>query len=179
MMEHFDTLFLDRDGVINRLLPGDYVKRWDEFRFLDGALEAFPLLGRCFRRIVVVTNQRGVGRGVMSRSDLDDIHGRMLRSITECGGRIDRIYSCTDTDEESPRRKPRPGMAFEAREDFPDIVFARSVMAGDSPSDMLFGENIGAATVRIGDDPQADFASLYDLARWCLAHPEATSFEKK
>ena len=109
MMEHFDTLFLDRDGVINRLLPGDYVKRWDEFRFLDGALEAFPLLGRCFRRIVVVTNQRGVGRGAMSRGDLDDIHDRMLCSITECGGRIDRIYSCTDTDEESPRRKPRPG----------------------------------------------------------------------
>lgn len=178
-MEHFDTLFLDRDGVINRLLPNDYVKRWDEFRFLDGVQKAAPLLARNFRRIVVVTNQRGVGRGLMSRTALDDIHDSMSRQIAAWGGRIDRIYSCTDTDEASPRRKPSPGMALEAQRDFPDIVFPRSVMVGDTPSDMQFGERIGAATVRIGEGPEADFASLYDFARWCTAHPEASSFPKK
>jgi len=178
-VEHFDTLFLDRDGVINRLLPGDYVKRWDEFRFLDGVREAVPVLARCFRRIVVVTNQRGVGRGLMSRTALDDIHDRMLRQIEAWGGRIDRVYSCTDIDEASPRRKPNPGMASEAQRDFPDIVFARSVMAGDSSSDVRFGERIGAAAVRIGDGPEADFASLHDFARWCAAHPAAPSFPKK
>ena len=82
-----DTLFLDRDGVINQWLPGDYVKRWDEFHFIPDFLDSVKEWNVFFKRIFVVTNQRGVGRGLMSREDLDEIHCRMVREIVERGDR--------------------------------------------------------------------------------------------
>lgn len=145
----YDALLLDRDGVINVLRPGDYVKTIEEFEFCDGALEALRLLNPCFRRIVIVSNQRGVGRGLMSRSDLNRIHAWMLARIREAGGRIDRIYVCTATKDRNPRRKPNPGMAREVRSDFPDIDFARSILVGDSPSDLEFARRAGIPAVRI------------------------------
>ena len=95
----YDTLFLDRDGIINRLRPGDYVKSWDEFEFLPGALNALTKCNAMFRRILVVTNQRGVGKGLMTRQALDEIHRRMLQTIAAHGGRIDKIYCCTGLSE--------------------------------------------------------------------------------
>ena len=134
----YDALLLDRDGVINVLRPADYVKCVEEFVFCPGALEALRLLNPLFRRIVIVTNQRGVGRGLMSESDLEDIHRWMLARIQEAGGRIDRIYVCTATDDADPRRKPNIGMATEVRSDYPDIDFDRSWFVGDSASDLEF-----------------------------------------
>ncbi len=145
----FDALLLDRDGVINVLRPGDYVKTPDEFVFCDGALEALRLLEPLFRRIVIVTNQRGVGRGLMTPADLDTIHAGMLESIREAGGRIDRIYCCTAVGPEDPRRKPNPGMALEVRADYPDVDFARSIMVGDSSSDEEFASRAGIPCVRL------------------------------
>ena len=139
----FDALLLDRDGVINVLRPDDYVKNIGEFVFCDGALEALRLLNPLFRRIVIVTNQRGVGRGLMSSADLEEVHAWMLARIREAGGRIDRIYVCTDTDNSSPRRKPNPGMALEVRADYPDIDFDRSWFVGDSASDLEFARRAG------------------------------------
>ena len=145
----YDALLLDRDGVINVLRVNDYVKCIDEFQFCDGALEALRLASPLFRRIVIVTNQRGVSRGLMSLEDLETIHAWMLERIREAGGRIDRIYFCTDSDPESPRRKPNIGMALEVRADFPDIDFGRSWFVGDSDSDMLFAEKAGIPASRV------------------------------
>lgn len=147
----YDALLLDRDGVINVLRPNDYVKNIAEFVFCDGALEALRRLNPCFRRIVIVTNQRGVGRGLMTEIDLAEIHDWMLARIREAGGRIDRIYVCTAVDPADPRRKPNPGMAREVRADFPDIDFARSILVGDSASDLEFARRSGIPAVCLRD----------------------------
>ena len=147
----YDALLLDRDGVINVLRPNDYVKTVDEFVFCDGALEALRRLNPCFRRIVIVTNQRGVGRGLMTETDLAEIHDWMLARIREAGGRIDRIYVCTAVDPADPRRKPNPGMAREVRADFPDIEVARSILVGDSASDLEFARRAGIPAVCLRD----------------------------
>ena len=87
------TLFLDRDGVINLHYPNDYVKNWDEFYFLEGVLDAIKLLSNIFKRIIIVTNQQGVGKELMTREDLDFIHAEMLKEVRKHGGRIHAIYS--------------------------------------------------------------------------------------
>lgn len=145
------AVFLDRDGVINEERPSDYVKRWEEFVFIPGALEAIALLSKLFARLFIVTNQRGVGRGIMSRDDLDDIHSRMMQAIEEQGGRIDKIYVCCDVDPDSACRKPNIGMALNASRDFPDIALPDSIIAGNSLSDMTFGRNAGMTTVLVGN----------------------------
>ena len=164
------SLFLDRDGVINRRLVDDYVKSWEEFEFLPGVLEAIALFARKFQHIFVVTNQQGIGKGLMGEEDLQEIHRRMLDEIQKAGGRIDRIYHCPSlAADQSPRRKPNPGMALQAGEEFPEVDFSKSIMAGDSVSDMEFGRNAGMHCVFIGspdDYPEADayFDSLAAFA---------------
>lgn len=138
-----DTLFLDRDGVVNVWLPGDYVKNWDEFRFNPGFLDFIGRYSDSFKHIFIVTNQRGVGKGVMTLQQLEDIHARMLQTIADAGGRIDRIYLCTAVDESDPMRKPNKGMALQAMQDYPDVTMQRSLMIGDQPSDRQFADNCG------------------------------------
>ncbi|MCL6523842.1 MAG: HAD-IIIA family hydrolase [Thermoflavifilum sp.] len=171
------TLFLDRDGVINVEKKESYVLSWDEFVFAPGALEALGMLNEVFGHIVVVTNQRCIGKGLLTVQQLDDIHRCMVKTIETHGGRIDRIYFCPDLDDDSPCRKPQTGMAWQARRDFPDIQFHRSVMVGNHFSDMMFGKQLGMYTVWIGSDtceemPQlphplidACYPSLYDWAK--------------
>jgi len=162
----YNTLFLDRDGVINRHRPNDYVKNWDEFEFLPGVLDAFIILASYFKHILVVTNQRGVGKGLMTVDDLNQIHQRMVSKIEAYGGRIDKIYYCTDINNDSVNRKPNPGMAFQAKMDFPDIDFNRSIMIGDSLSDAEFGNNLGMKTILISDENPIgnlfEFANFFD-----------------
>src|SRR5208283_2409218 len=107
------TLFLDRDGVINLHYPNDYVKSWDEFYFLEGTLDALTQLAKIFRRIIIVTNQQGVGHGLMKHEDLEYIHAEMLKEVRKHGGRIHAIYTATDLKEDDVRqmRKPNIGMA--------------------------------------------------------------------
>ncbi|MBR3097182.1 MAG: HAD-IIIA family hydrolase [Bacteroidales bacterium] len=138
-----DTLFLDRDGVINRWVPGDYVRSLDQFVFLPGILECLRIWTGRFRHILVVSNQRGVGKGKMTQAQLDTVHRRMLADIRQAGGCIDGIYVCTSVSESDPRRKPNPGMFEEACNDFPDITPERSLMLGDSDSDRDFARNCG------------------------------------
>jgi D-glycero-D-manno-heptose 1,7-bisphosphate phosphatase len=140
-----DTLFLDRDGVLNHQKEGSYILTWDEFIFYDGVLKAMQFFASQFKYIFIVTNQRGVGKGLMTEKELQQIHANMQKSIELAGGRIDGIYYCTEL--ESAFRKPAPGMALQAQKDFPDIDFNKSIMVGNSMSDMEFGRNIGAATV--------------------------------
>lgn len=143
------TLFLDRDGVINEELPGDYVRRIDDFTFTTGAEAAIAALSETFSRTIIVTNQRGVGKGLMSLADLESVHQYMRQGIEQAGGRIDQIYYCTDLDNSSENRKPQTGMAMSAKADFPEIDFNKSVMIGNTLSDMQFGRSIGAFTIFI------------------------------
>lgn len=103
------------DGVINRHLPDDYMKKWEEFEFLPGVLEAMKIFSRYFEHILVVTNQRGVGKGMMTEDDLIIIHNNMISEINRHQGRIDKVYYCTDIDKDSPNRKPNSGMALQAK----------------------------------------------------------------
>jgi D-glycero-D-manno-heptose 1,7-bisphosphate phosphatase len=165
------ALFLDRDGVINRRIPDGYVREWEEFEFLPGVLQGLALLNSRFQRIFIVTNQQGIGKGLMKEADLAHIHSQMYEAVRDSGGRIDAIYHCgalaTDGD---MRRKPGPGMALQAKKEFPDVDFARSVMVGDAPSDMDFGQRLGMKTVWIqSSEPGstqalASFPTLYDFA---------------
>jgi D-glycero-alpha-D-manno-heptose 1-phosphate guanylyltransferase len=141
------TLFIDRDGVINHEKKEDYIRNWQEFHFYDRVKEALAILSKKFGKIVVVSNQRGVGRGLMTEADLADIHQNMIREIEAAGGHIDKIYYCTSADAKHPNRKPNPGMAFEAKSDFPGIDISRSLMVGNNSSDVLFGRNAGSFTI--------------------------------
>ncbi|MEO8720825.1 MAG: HAD-IIIA family hydrolase [Ginsengibacter sp.] len=135
------TLFIDRDGVVNHEKHLDYIHTWDEFKFYEGVKEAFKILNKKFGIIVMITNQRGVAKGLTRLEDLQFIHKNMLREIQEAGGRIDRIYVCTDM--ESEYRKPNTGMGLQAIKDFPDIRLSKSLMIGNTLSDMKFGRNLG------------------------------------
>jgi D-glycero-D-manno-heptose 1,7-bisphosphate phosphatase len=141
------TLFLDRDGVINHEKEQSYILHYEEFVFYEGVQEALRILAGIFGRIVVVTNQRGIGKGLMTKEDLTDIHENMLKEVEKAGGRIDRVYYCDSLSDAHPGRKPNPGMAFQAKEDYPEIDLKRSVMVGNNISDMDFGRNAGMLTV--------------------------------
>jgi len=141
------TLFLDRDGVINFERNNDYVTSWAEFKFYDESIIALPLLAQKFSTIVITTNQKGVGRGIMTEVSLNNIHQNMVLEIEKVSGRIDHIFYCTDLDNESINRKPQPGMAFQAKDKFPSIDFTKSIMVGNRTSDMEFGRNAGLHTV--------------------------------
>lgn len=136
-----DTLVLDRDGVLNEKIEEDYVRIPADLRLLPGIPETMRAWARAFPRILVITNQRGVGRGLMTQADLDAVHRALCEEIVAHGGRIDRIYTCTAVSDDDPRRKPNPGMWQEALADFPEIRHA--VMVGDSPSDAAFARRAG------------------------------------
>jgi D-glycero-D-manno-heptose 1,7-bisphosphate phosphatase len=163
------TLFLDRDGVINKRLMGDYVKSWEAFEFLPGVLEALKILPKHFDRIIIVTNQQGIGKGEMTEAALHDIHQKMLGTIEASGGRIDAIFHCPDLATEPDNcRKPSPAMAYEARQEFPQLSFDRSVVVGDTQSDIEFGKYLGMKTVFVGSP--YDYESLGVSADWRFDH---------
>src|SRR5512146_1139382 len=86
------TLFLDRDGVINKRIPGGYVREWQHFEFLPGVKEAMKIFSGLFGHVIIVSNQQGIGKGIMTEKDLEEVHARMISEIERSGGRIDRIY---------------------------------------------------------------------------------------
>jgi len=126
------ALFLDRDGVINKKIDG-YVTKPSDFEFLPGVLAALATLSDLFSHIVIVTNQQGIGKGLMTHDDLHSVHSHMLRHIALMGGRIDNIYYSPYLEHENHyTRKPNPGMAMQAAQDYPMISFESAVMVGDS-----------------------------------------------
>lgn len=168
------SLFLDRDGVINHEKHKDYIHRWDEFKFYDGVLQAMKTFADTFNRIVVVTNQRGIGRGLTRTEDVEEIHQNMKKEIIESGGRLDAIFMAPDLHDDSPNRKPNPGMGLQAIKQFPEIDPSTSIMVGNTLSDMEFGRNLGMFTVFLTTtrpeidihDPRIDesFSSLLAFA---------------
>jgi len=173
-LKKYKYIFLDRDGVINVERKDDYVKNPDELVYEANALEAISILSQYCDYIFVITNQRGVGRGKMSIDDLENVHDIMQANIQESGGRIDKIYYCTDIDSSSINRKPNIGMAYQAQADFPEINFTQSVMVGNSKSDIEFGRRLGMYTILIGNKydtkdeiyhiADAHFMNLYEFA---------------
>jgi len=147
------TLFLDRDGVINKKIDNDYVKQWIEFEFIEGVLDALKFLNTLFGNIIVVTNQQGIGKKLYRIEDLELIHKNMLYEIAYHGGKIDKVYfSPYLKSENHPYRKPGIGMALKAKEDISTINFKQSIMIGDSMSDMEFGRNAGMKTIYISEE---------------------------
>ncbi|GBD32980.1 D-glycero-alpha-D-manno-heptose-1,7-bisphosphate 7-phosphatase [bacterium HR33] len=145
------TVFLDRDGVLNHKLPeGRYVTDWQEFHWIPGSLDALRVLAGSRARIVLVTNQQGVGKGLLTSEQLDGIHRRMQADIAAAGGRVDAVYVCPHLEGSCDCRKPAVGLFLRARRDFPDTSFSHSVVVGDSPSDVEAGKRLGTWTVLIG-----------------------------
>jgi histidinol-phosphate phosphatase family protein len=164
------TLFLDRDGVINKKIENDYVKHWIEFEFLEGSIDSIKFLNSVFGKIIVVTNQQGIGKRLYTREDLELIHKNMLYEIEFHGGKIDKVYFSPHLHSENhPSRKPGIGMALDAQKDFPGIDFNKSMIIGDSMSDMRFGRSAGMFTVFISEketeheDIDFNYRSLQDF----------------
>jgi histidinol-phosphate phosphatase family protein len=112
-------LFLDRDGVINVRKMGGYILSYDEFVFINGVKEAFKIFSSCFDRIFIITNQQGIGKGLMKEEDFLLLSNKMIDEIKQEGGRVDKIYFCSALKEEkSKMRKPEIGMGLKAKEDF-------------------------------------------------------------
>lgn len=181
-LKHIDksyTLFLDRDGVINEEKKDDYIRHRGEFLFYETTKQAMKMLADIFNLIIVVTNQKGVGKGLMSLADLEDIHDYMLENIEQDGGRIDKILFCPDLDDASFNRKPNHGMAQQAKQLFPQIDFSKCIMVGNKLSDMKFGRNAGMFTVFLATtNPEIEFPHKLIDARFESLHGFATSINK-
>ena len=158
-MNSFDTLFLDRDGVINKKLEGRYVRHFSEFEFMPGFLDVIPKLSDLFIRIFIITNQQGIGKKIMKESDLHCLHDQMQNKIKKSGAEITKIYYCPHLEEENCLcRKPKPGMIQQAMIDFPTIKIKDSYFVGDSVSDILAGKKMNLKTIKVNND--------YTLAKW-------------
>ncbi len=174
-------VFLDRDGTLNvKPAPGEYIERPGELRLLPGAAEGVLALNRAGVWTGVVTNQRAIALGRMSTEDLDAVHERLRELLGRAGACLDAIYVCPHEDGSCSCRKPQPGMLLRAREEHPDLDFARAAIVGDSPSDMQAGRVLGLTTVLIGSEelreaavPLADHVvpDLIGAARTLLAPP--------
>ncbi|MGB3077837.1 MAG: HAD-IIIA family hydrolase [Saprospiraceae bacterium] len=157
------TLFLDRDGVINKNKDDSYIFHKGEFQFIDGVKEALAKLHDVFGKIIIITNQRGIGKGLMDEKALGEIHQHMLDEIEQAGGWIDALYYCVINDDKHHDRKPNPGMILEAGRMYPEIDFSKSIMVGDKMSDMQLGRNTGVYTIMITSSQSGDLQSHPDV----------------
>jgi len=145
--------FLDRDGVINQKAPeGHYVTCWEEMHFLPDAARAIAMLNQADFRVIVVSNQRCVARGLMTAADLDSLHQQMCNALAGAGAIVDGAYYCPH-DKQPPCscRKPAPGMLLTAARAH-QIDLAASWMIGDSEIDVEAGRNAGCRTVLLARD---------------------------
>jgi histidinol-phosphate phosphatase family protein len=130
---------------------------------MPGAKEALALLTSAGYRSIIVTNQRGIARGLMTEADLAEIHRRMIADVAASGGAIAGIYHCPHDIGACSCRKPEVGLFLQAQRDFPDLDLASSALIGDSPSDMAAGDRLRCQTILVGGDQTCKCAaSLYD-----------------
>jgi D-glycero-D-manno-heptose 1,7-bisphosphate phosphatase len=167
------AVFLDRDGVINRKVPDTYITKASEFHFLPGVGEALSIFKRLGFLLVLITNQRGIARGLMTGEDLDAVHDYMQRELGKDYVALDAIYHCPHEEFEYCNcRKPEPGMILAASADL-NIDLDASYMVGDSLCDIGAGQGAGVQTVCIGSERQGDadmvFPNLLAFARFLLA----------
>ncbi len=143
------TLFLDRDGVLNKEIAGDYVRNKSQLEVYDYVPSSIGRCNKKFGNIIVVTNQRGIAKGLYTANDVNDIHETIYEMCEDNNAYIDSFYFCDALDANDPNRKPNIGMALGAQEDFPEIDFAKSIMVGNNLSDMEFGRKAGMKTVLV------------------------------
>jgi histidinol-phosphate phosphatase family protein len=142
------AIFIDRDGVIN-YNRNDYVKSWDEFKFIPGAKKAIKRINETDRLLILITNQSPIGRGIFTKETLDNIHFKMLNELGEAGAHIDAIYFCPHKpDDGCDCRKPKPGLILRAASDY-NIDLRKSWMIGDSDSDLKAGKDAGCKTLKV------------------------------
>ena len=147
-------VFLDRDGVINRKPPeGKYVGHWRDFHPLPGVEAAIAALNRSGRRVIVVSNQRGVALGYTTAAEVQDLHAKLQKHLAAHGGRIDGFYFCPHDKDECACRKPKTGLFEQAFRDFPEATADNSVVIGDSLSDIEAARALGAPAIFIEGDP--------------------------
>lgn len=147
-------VFFDRDGIVNRSPGPGYVERVEDFHLLPEFVTALRLVLQRGYEAVIITNQRGVGKGQMSQATLDAIHDHLRALLAREGLSLRDIYFCTEVDRDHPRLKPQPGMLFEAARDH-QLDLARSWMIGDNEKDVMAGQRAGCRTllVREGAEP--------------------------
>jgi D-glycero-D-manno-heptose 1,7-bisphosphate phosphatase len=149
-----DYVFLDRDGVINRKPPeGEYISRWEDVQLLPGVESAIAALHRSGRRVIVVSNQRGVALGLYTRADVDALHAQLRQHLDAHGARIDAFYYCPHDEGECDCRKPGIGMFLQALADFPQASRTNSLLIGDSLSDIEAARNLGIPSILIQGNP--------------------------
>ncbi|GDX53373.1 D-glycero-alpha-D-manno-heptose-1,7-bisphosphate 7-phosphatase [Bacteroidota bacterium] len=166
------TLFLDRDGVINKKIDNDYIRNLKMFEWIEGSKDAILFLSNIFGKIIVVTNQQGIGKKIMTENDLKAIHVYMKTEIEKSGGRIDAIYFSPHLKEKNnPMRKPGTGMLLKAKQDYPEIDFKKSIMVGDSVSDMEMADRLRLSKVWVGENKSSYInanlfcKSLFDFSK--------------
>lgn len=181
-MKRVGAVFLDRDGVIN--FPPKrkrYITRWGEFRFLPGVLDSVRKLSSSRWKIILVSNQAGVERGVFSQANLKELTRKMLRAIKSHGGRIDAVYYCTHTPQRRCRcRKPRTGLLRKAARRF-SLDLKKSIVVGDNATDIEMGRSAGCRTAlvltgmtsrgaakKISPPPDFITRDLTGAARWIM-----------
>jgi D-glycero-D-manno-heptose 1,7-bisphosphate phosphatase len=173
-------VLLDRDGVINRRIGGGYVTAWEEFVFLPRVLEAICILTQHGFGAIVVSNQAGVGKALMTSSALAEINRHFVKEVEAHGGRIVAVYCCEHRQEDNCQcRKPKPGLLLQAQRDHA-FDFAETLLIGDSESDLMAAHAVGCPALLIGDNtrrdgrnsspsPLATFPGLYEAVRFVLA----------
>ena len=144
------VIFLDRDGVINKKpAKADYVKTWEEFEFLPGAIEAIKLLTQNDYDIYIITNQAGIARGMMTEQDLQEIHAKFKKELEKYNAKIDGIYYCPHGwDEGCECRKPKPGMFFQAAGEH-HLDLLKAIFIGDDERDLQAGDAAGCKTILV------------------------------
>jgi D-glycero-D-manno-heptose 1,7-bisphosphate phosphatase len=159
------TVFLDRDGVINRKAPeGAYVSHWDEFHPLPGVAEAVRALNESGRLTFLVSNQRGVSLGLYTVADVETLHHRMAAWLGEHGAHLDGYFFCPHGKNECTCRKPLPGLFEQAFALHPEADAASSVMIGDSLSDIQAGQRLGMRTIFIEGEPERQKAGAKEAS---------------
>lgn len=172
----YNSLFIDRDGVINKRNFNGYITQISEFEFLPNVIEAFIILRPKFDNIFIVTNQQGVAKKLMSVQDLNSIHDFMLSSLLTENINIQEVFCCTHLESENcDCRKPKIAFFEKATNKYPNINKEKSFMVGDTISDMMFGRNSGIKTVLISENPIIEkknqnlidysYKSLYEFAK--------------
>ena len=168
-------LFLDRDGVINRQVVGNYVRNWRHFEWLPGAALAVEKLREWAPHIVIVTNQQGIGKGLMSADDVAAIHQHLQDGLAPDRLAIEAFQVCPHLESANCAcRKPRPGLVLDWLGEHPASEPSLSIMVGDSLGDLELARNVaavvgGCASIHIGEAgpkgiADASFESLWDFA---------------
>jgi D-glycero-D-manno-heptose 1,7-bisphosphate phosphatase len=174
-------ILLDRDGVINRRIPDGYVTSWEQFEFLPRALDALRLLAENSYKVIVVSNQACIGKGLISGEELAQLTSRFVHAVAKAGGQIYDVYYCPHRAEDACEcRKPNPGLLRKAQHEH-GFAFAQTFLIGDSERDLMAAHEVGCPAVWVRDDmcsdfdarstphrPRATVADLYEAVQFVL-----------